>query len=269
MDPKYIRVASDLHLEGFMGRDPETLVIDFLPSDPRDAESVLVLAGDISSKPDQIASFLSVVAKKFQHVIYLPGNHEYYKHNMKAWDENLQHLIPASNVAWTNGVGTIEFEKVRFIFSIMWADGGKDIVEQTWVDRGLNDFRLIRRADDTRFTVRDMVKLHKDFKAKIAHALKQPFNGKTVVATHHMPSYRLCDPRFGTDINGGFAANCDDLLTAPFAPALWIHGHTHDTTDHKLWETRIVCNPAGYRSEYNTSYNQFMVRPKFIAVEEL
>jgi hypothetical protein len=29
------------------------------------------------------------------------------------------------------------------------------------------------------------------------------------------------------------------------APALWIHGHTHDSFDYLVGPTRIVCNPKG------------------------
>ena len=84
MTIKHIRIASDLHLEGFAQRNPETLGIDFLPRDDRDAESILVLAGDISSIPDQLVNFIQVCQKRFPQVIFVPGNHEYYKHDYKA-----------------------------------------------------------------------------------------------------------------------------------------------------------------------------------------
>jgi len=28
--------------------------------------------------------------------------------------------------------------------------------------------------------------------------------------------------------------------------ALWIHGHTHDSFDYLVRDTRVVCNPRGY-----------------------
>jgi len=27
---------------------------------------------------------------------------------------------------------------------------------------------------------------------------------------------------------------------------LWIHGHTHESFDYMVGDTRIVCNPRGY-----------------------
>ena len=34
-------------------------------------------------------------------------------------------------------------------------------------------------------------------------------------------------------------------------PALWIHGHMHDPVDVVLGQTRVLCNPAGYRAYGN------------------
>ena len=27
---------------------------------------------------------------------------------------------------------------------------------------------------------------------------------------------------------------------------LWVHGHTHDSTDYQLGRTMVLCNPLGY-----------------------
>lgn len=264
MKPSHIRIASDLHLEAFTGRDPETLVVDFIPSDPRDATSILVLAGDISSHPEQLLGFLATVGKKFLHVLYLPGNHEYYRHDFNVWNREMrEHLAKVPNVsACTDDVVEVKMEGLRFLLTTLWGDGGSP-TEQIWVDRGLNDFRVIR-TDKGRFTVHDMILAHKTQKRELIKLLKTEFDGKTIVCSHHLPSYRLCHPRFGTDINGGFASNCDDILASDFAPAIWFHGHTHDTQDGVYWKTRIVCNPAGYRGEWSTSYNEYHLGPKFV-----
>lgn len=264
-----IRIASDLHLEQFRGRNIKTLELDFLPFDEQDAEAILVLAGDISSVPDQLIEFLKTVESRFRSVIFVGGNHEYYHHDYDAWNPTMDDRFSENlhNTVWSNGgVGYLEIDHVRFIFSTMWADGGSTLQEQAQVGYGLNDFRIIQKSG-VRFTVQDMQKIHREQKAKIDEALMRPYDGKTVVITHHMPSYRLCHPRFGTEINGGFAANCEDILAYDHAPDIWIHGHTHDTGDGMLWKTRIVCNPAGYRSETGKSeFNTFTDGPKFIEI---
>lgn len=259
-----IRIASDLHLESMYGRDYQTLAVEFLPRDPQDAESILVLAGDVSSYPDQLVGFLNTVADRFATVFFLPGNHCYYRHDFHIWNENFRKAELKPNIiSCADDVLEHQIAGVRFIMCTLWGDGGHGPVEQLAVDRGLNDFRIIRNGA-ARFTVQDMIEVHKAQKKELVRLLKTEFDGKTVVCTHHMPSYRLCHPRFGTEINGGFAANCDDILAYDHAPDIWIHGHTHDTGDGMLWKTRVICNPAGYRGEWSTPYNAFHAAPKFI-----
>lgn len=275
---KYLRIASDLHLEGFQGRNPDILMLDFLPKDERDADSILILAGDISSAPTQLAFFLRACVERFSHVIFVPGNHEYYKHNYDAWNRKMGAELHGLNQLEqgklhfsTKGVERVIINGTRFIFGTMWGDGGPTLADQATTGRYLNDFRLIQRDDPLneyprRFTVPDMIGEFKEAKRAITAHLEETFEGTTVVVTHHLPSRRLVSARFwpgdGSDgANGGFVGQCDDLLArTEIAPKLWIHGHTHDTVDRELWNTRIVCNPAGYRGEYASEFNTFMKR---------
>lgn len=271
MKPKYIRVASDLHLEQLLGQREEFLAQTFIPPDPRDAESILVLAGDISSKPPQLIKFLGWLKDRFIKIIFTPGNHEFYGHDMVKWDEDMQLALKNLGlsdqiVCSGNDVKIETFDGLRIIFTTLWADGGKTVKEQAEVGRCLRDFYVVK-VGDKRFTVPDMRTLHKAQKASVKELLMQPFAGKTVVATHHMPSLRLCHPRFGTDINGGFASDCEDILAYDHAPNMWLHGHTHDTGDLFMWNTRIVCNPSGYTQEKGSMYTTF--GPKFIEIEKM
>ncbi len=282
---KHIRIASDLHLEGFAGRNAETLAVDFLPADERDAESILVLAGDISSNAEQLLAFLDACCKRFPKVYYVAGNHEWYRHDYVHHTKDLTAAIHNHQTtlgALTNlkfaldevGYEELEDLKLRFVFTPLWADGGPTLADRGTVGFYLNDFRLITmpshgdlsyRQIPRKFSVDDMMDIHKRQKAGIEEHLKQPFDGRTVVITHHLPSRRLVSARFwpgdGSDgANGGFASDCDNMM-AVHEPWLWIHGHTHDTIDTKLWKTRIVCNPAGYRGEWATPHNEFMQPP--------
>ena len=276
MKPRYIRVISDLHLEQYTGQSAESLRLKFIPPDERDAESVLVLAGDISSKLPQLVDFLREVEKFFPRVYYLGGNHEPYGSDLLKWAADFRAAMtpgpfddptnPRTAFA-TLDVGYEELENVRIIWGTLWADGGGSLYDQAMVGRGLRDFFVIRMGD-RRFTVPDMMAINKRHKADIKRYLQQPFDGVTVVVTHHLPSYRLCHPRFGTEINGGFASNCDDILASDYAPALHIMGHTHDRIDTTLWKTRIVCNPSGYYFETDRRYNNYQPA-LFIEIDSL
>ena len=268
--PKYIRVASDLHLEGHLGQREAFLAECHVPPDPRDAESILILAGDISSKPQQLLYFLAALKDQFLKVIYVPGNHEFYGHDILKLEKDLKFSLTAHDmddkISYSgNGVVVDEFDGVRIIHTTLWGDGGATIQEEGDIGNCLRDFYVVMK-DGKRFTVADMRALHEVQKSAIAEALKQPFDGKTVVATHHLPSYSLCHPRFGDAINGGFASHCDNLFDEN-APDVWIHGHTHDTHDKMMHNTRIVCNPLGYVREWGGQFNSFGA--KFLEVETI
>jgi hypothetical protein len=263
-----LRVASDLHLEAFRGVNAEALSLDFVPRDDRDNDSILLLAGDISADPAQLFVFLQLMNDRFKKVFFVPGNHEYYKHEYFAWgdtmrDRFIDHGVGA-NVHWAFDEVNVKItDGIRFIYGTLWGDGGFTDLDRNTVGRYLNDFRLIQYGTG-KFSVDDMIVLYKRQRAQILGALEVPFDGKTVVMTHHLPSRRLVSERFltrdGTDgANGGFVGDCDLLLAFDQHPDLWVHGHTHDTFDTKLWETHIICNPAGYRGEWATPpHNTYM-----------
>jgi predicted MPP superfamily phosphohydrolase len=268
-----IRIASDLHLEAFRGRDMESLIVDVLPSDPQDVESVLVLAGDISADPNQLLDFLRLIEVRFSQVIYIPGNHEYYRHEYHAWNKTMDDRFTAvlTKTQWANDkVGFYIHEGQAFIFATMWTEGGRTLDERAKVGACLNDFRLISMGQRP-FTVSQMKLYHQQQKTEIVQLL-QDYQAtiRPIVITHHMPSYMLCHPRFGTDINGGFAAECDDILHEDYAPPIWIYGHTHDCGDRVLHgtKTRLVANPMGYPSEFspNSPYNKYKNGPFFVEV---
>ena len=254
-----IRYCSDFHLEGFSGR-PDVQEAKFLPHDPRDSDAVLVLAGDICSKMPVVLDFLEHVESRFLKVIYVPGNHEYYGSSIKDWDKTFDQLakIRLKNTWYpgTRGAAHEVFDGISFVFGTLWADGGRTYSEERAVASAIADFRYIS-LEDRLFRVSDMQHIHRYQKGCMAYLLSQTTN-TTVVVSHHLPSYRLCHPRFGFVHNGGFASTSDHLVNLA---NYWIHGHTHDTIDTVLGTTRVVANPAGYASEKNKSqYNTYETR---------
>lgn len=266
-----LRIASDLHIEAYAGKATEALIDVFLPKDDRDPDSILILAGDISSNLDQLVDFLALVEQHFKHVLFVPGNHCYYRHDMVEWNVTARATFDQRLKNTTYAIGEVlstVIDGIRFIFGTLWADGGPTLADRGQVGHYLNDFRLItmpgRDYSQTRrrFSVDDMVAIHRQQKADITRFLETPFDGRTVVVTHHLPSRRLVSPRFWPDdgsdgANGGFASDCDNLFI-DHEPDLWIFGHTHDRISTKLWNTRVECNPAGYRGEWATEHNSFM-----------
>jgi predicted phosphodiesterase len=262
---KHIRVASDLHLEGFPNRTVEELEKSFLPPSEKDKDSILVLAGDICTGPRKLINFLKQIEKRFFNVQYVPGNHEYYWNDYDTWNDEVQFAMSEELTNTTFALGDIKSQSfpiadktVNLIIGTLWADGGKSLQEQAKVGLYLNDFRLIRKGLRD-FSVPDMMEIHLRQKKKLIDFISAAKDEKVVVATHHLPSYSLCHPRFGDECNGGFASDCESIIHEhkPFA---WIHGHTHDTIDRMMDKTRIVCNPAGYTGEWNSSFNHYSAK---------
>ena len=75
-------------------------------------------------------------------------------------------------------------------------------------------------------------------------ALRQPFDGVTVVITHFAPTLASADPRYGvTPGTAGFCNALDALL--PRAD-YWLHGHLHCALDYVKDGCRVIANPLGY-----------------------
>jgi Icc-related predicted phosphoesterase len=48
------------------------------------------------------------------------------------------------------------------------------------------------------------------------------------------------------------------MLIEAYQPALWVHGHVHNSSDYRIGRTRIVANPHGYGNE-NPRFNGQLV----------
>jgi Icc-related predicted phosphoesterase len=90
--------------------------------------------------------------------------------------------------------------------------------------------------------------MHQDSRRFIETALKSdPL--PTVVVTHHLPHARSVPSKFKGDLlNAAYASDLSKIIEEQ-QPALWVHGHTHDSCHYQVGVTRVVCNPRGYEDE--------------------
>lgn len=242
-----LHILSDLHLE----------FTTFVPP-PTDAD-VVVLAGDIAKGTDG----LYWAAKHFerQSVIYVPGNHEYYGAEFYTMLSELRHvahelgifLLDNDDVVLDDEHGNL----VRFLGGTLWTDFNlfgpeRRVLCLNAASMGLNDFWRITDGG-LALLPEQTARWHERHVQWLSDRLRQPFPGKTVVVTHHLPSARSVAQRYKTEIlSACFASELDHL----FGPmALWIHGHTHDSFDYQVGGTRVICNPRGYTSGYAVPEN--------------
>jgi Icc-related predicted phosphoesterase len=246
--PLKIRLLSDLHLEA----SP-------FPVRPS-REDLLILAGDIATNTDSVAAARQFAETCAVPVLMIAGNHEFYRNRedeAHTWESTLDDLRRAADHvdAITPGQVTfledqaVVYEGVRFVGATLWTDlklFGDDPFVRRLVSRQLYDYELIHLASDGNITVEHVMQRHRASRTFIGGRLAEPFDGPTVVITHHAPSaLSLAEPYRADKLSAAFASRLDDLILR-HAPTLWLHGHTHDSSDYLLGCTRVVCNTRRY-----------------------
>jgi DNA repair exonuclease SbcCD nuclease subunit len=110
--------------------------------------------------------------------------------------------------------------------------------------RVMNDHSAIRSSEGERFRPEHALAEHEKALAWLQEQLALPFEGRTVVVTHHGVTPSSVHPRYLDD--PGNAAFVSDLRPLVGLADLWIHGHVHDSFDYRVGGTRVIANPRGY-----------------------
>lgn len=234
--------------------------------EPETPYDVVVLAGDISTDPARV---IREVAEEYAGpIVYVAGNHEFYGGDFTAnveeareesgmWDDI--HFLENSAVEMIAGD-----EAVRFLGCTLWTDFdlyGFDVREKAMQDcrRGMNDFRQITEGGRP-LTPQLIRTRHLHSRAWLEDVFAEPWEGKTVVVTHHAPSFQSIHSSYAGDgTNAGFASDLEEEI-GRWQPDLWIHGHTHTPFDYRIGRTRVVCNPTGYSYERHVNgHDPFLV----------
>ena len=228
-----LHILNDLHIE-FDTFDP-----------PESAADVVILAGDIGEGLGGLQWASDHFADR--PVIYVPGNHEFYHHDINLIEE-LKAVAPA-NIHVLND-DQVVMDGVRFLGAVLWTDfalfgEGERYFSMQRAKQSMSDFSIIQN-DGKHFMPKDAARLHEESRAWLENNLTEAFDGKTVVITHHAPSAQSIHPRYTNDaLTPAFASNLESLLDTE-GLALWVHGHMHDPFDYEIYGTRVVCNPRGY-----------------------
>jgi predicted phosphohydrolase len=233
-----VQYASDLHLEF-----PENK--HFLKTNPlKPIGDVLVLAGDIVpfAVMDKHNDFFSYISDNFATTYWVPGNHEYYYFDLAVkcgiLNENIR-----TNVHLVNNL-SVEQDSVRLVFSTLWS-----MISQTnrWqIEGGMSDFRVIK-FNDSRFSSKQFNLLHEESLSFVNRELHHKNSGKTVVVTHHVPTFMNYPDKYrGDGLNEAFAVELYDLIKDT-GPDFWIFGHHHfNGPDFEIGKTLLATNQLGY-----------------------
>jgi predicted phosphodiesterase len=110
----------------------------------------------------------------------------------------------------------------------------------------MNDFRVIRIDNFRRLRPSDLVVRNNASRDWLARELDKPFDGNTVVVTHHAPVPEVAGDKHDGHISAVYTNRWHDLVEKA---DLWIFGHTHRAVDVTLGRCRLISNPRGYPGE--------------------
>ena len=249
-----LQIVSDLHVDVVGGFAPVLV----------EGADALIVAGDVCEGTAKGLAFLRAHVPQPTPILFVLGNHEFYgravvEERQAAREAAREHDIHVLD----DGVAVLG--GVRFVGATLWTDfclNGEAMQAIDMVAAGqlMNDYLCIRQQQISgqRFTPRDSLALHRTSRAFIWQTLSEGFAGPSVVITHHAPHPRSIHRRYqGSAVNPAFASDQSAIIER-FAPALWVHGHVHDSFDYTLGDTRIVCNPRGYGTE-NAAFDPLRV----------
>ena len=192
-----------------------------------------ILAGDIGHYNELIYSdFLGEIRNIFPHVIVIPGNHEYHpREKMNLIDEKLRNICQKNNCIFLNK-SCVQINNIKFVGSTLWTNCG-NVCEYT-------------KLGDQMYSNKLLGNLHYDHLRWLTQELAK--NEKSVVITHHCPSFQLRAAHYPLDERTKFFySHLDYLIKDPVK--LWVCGHSHHPCQIRINGVPVVMNPVGYVQE--------------------
>ena len=236
-----IRLLSDLHHEF----RPDTFKHQQFIK--HSGEDVTVLAGDIAVGANNVAQVLDLfLLAGHRKIVYLPGNHEFYGNYFTEVTADLEQVCRDRDVTLLRPGSKLVKDDVVFFGGTLWSNFDESPIAQTLSNRMISDFRAIKS-----FSTQMCKTLYYNDLAWIKRAYQMYPDHKKVIVTHFLPALECVDQKYnGSPVNSYFANNLGEWIQT-LENTVWLYGHTHDSADFELGNTRMVCNPMGYPHELN------------------
>jgi hypothetical protein len=166
----------------------------------------------------------------------------------------------------------VEFDGIRFFGTTLWSNfEERSEASLNAVRRRMGEFFFVktRRID---VDGRESLAKYRPEDALAAFdtswlALKDFVAGqgskRTVIISHHAPSLQGLNPRHaGNGLDGAYARNLDERITALSAVPVWVHGHTHIKRTYRIGDTVVHANCRGFENK-DASPRSFLVKSYF------
>jgi len=228
------QIVSDLHLESYKDKGVEIV------NELKVSADNLIIAGDLGCVDPVYKKIIPLIMKRWENVILVLGNHEYYGQNIGAMKDRLGKLESKYEGLHILDNELIELDGIKIFGGTMWFP--QDPLNILY-ENCLADFRCIKKFREWVYNK------NSDFKYKLK-GLKPD-----VVVTHHLPSYNCINGKYiGNDLNRFYVTEMSEWILKN-NPKLWVCGHTHDSVQTMIGETPVLSNPYGYHNEFNSNYH--------------
>lgn len=225
-----------------------------------DNADVVVLAGDVNLGTIGIEWIKSKIPDK--PVIYVLGNHEYYKGSYPKTLNKIKDAAAGTHISVLED-SYVDIEGIRFHGATLWTDFslfGNPVQYGMLCQSKMNDYIKIRRDPSySKLRTIDTFKIHQLSIVALKENLENSKGLRNIVVTHHAPSIQSVPELYKNDpITSAYASNLEDLIM-DFQPLYWIHGHIHTPCRYKIGDTEIICNPHGYIDEKYNGYEKELI----------
>lgn len=197
-----IQILSDIHLE-FGVRE-----FDFSNAD------LFILAGDVHNGQKGFA-WISEKVKNIP-VIYVLGNHEYYKNSYPKLLHKIKQSAKGTNIHVLENE-SISVDGITFHGSSLWTDFellGDSRVAGYECEQKMNDYKMIRRDPSySRLRSIDMHVMHNESLRWSEKSLSESTSKTNVVVTHHAPSIKSIPEKHRNElVSAGYASNLENFI---------------------------------------------------------
>jgi predicted phosphohydrolase len=217
------QIASDLHIE-CQDTIPDPLSL-ITPS-----ADILILAGDIGSiyKLNQLRLFLTKLCGYFKIVVYILGNHEYYRtkecvshkqDSMKNLYKKFVYLEKIIDNFYVLNRSSLQIGNVCIVGCTLWSKPKIKIPQYIVRIQEMNNKTYTKKYKEDLNYIETMIKYCDDKKLKL------------IVVTHYCPTYSIIpEKKLKEKYISLYASNLDYLLTKEKVHT-WVCGHIHSNFD--------------------------------------
>ena len=225
-----------------------------------DDADILIIAGDLDVGTKGI-DWLKKIIKKIP-VLYILGNHEYYKGSYPKTLHKIKNVAKGSNIHVLENE-SITFGNITFHGATLWTDFelyGDPKFYGAMCQQRMNDYRRITLSPSySKLRTIDTYNIHKQSLYWLDKSLDESTSSLNIVITHHAPSLKSIPDELKDDyISAAYASDLENFILK-HKPDYWIHGHIHQPAEYTIGNTTILCNPHGYIDEKYNGYNPNLI----------